>query len=122
MFCSVEHRNKWVPHGHNLSGILYFGSTIRQHKVNNYSIGLPIRVTFLKVLDYSKEQICIVGGTLLLSSFTMASKINNAKNNILSIYSGAQKNNQEICHDGGPIPKEADPINSGIGHQPFDTL
>ena len=122
MLCSVEHRNPWVPHGYNLSGILYVGSTIKQHKVKNFCIGLTLSVPFLKVLDYRKEQICNVGGILILSVFTMSSTIDNAEHNRLAIYSSAQNINQGRCHDGGPIPKEAYPINSGIGRQQFDTL
>ena len=52
----------------------------------------------------------------------MASTIQNAEHNILEIYSSAKHINQGRCHDGGPTPKEADPINSGIGRQQFDTI
>ena len=122
MLCYVEHHNTWVPHGHNIYGILYVVSTTKQHKVNNSCIGLPLGVPFIKVLGYRKEQICNVGVILLLSFSTMASTIDNVKHNRLAIYSGAQNINQWRCHDGGPIPKEADPINSGIGCQQFETI
>ena len=122
MFCSVDHRNPWVPHGHNISVVLYVGSTIKQHKVNNSYIELPLRVPFLKVLEYRKEKICNIWSIFLLSFFTMASLIENVEHKKLTIYSGAQKINQGICNDGGLIPKEADPINSGIGRQQFDTI
>ena len=122
MFCSVKHRDPWVPHGHNLSGILYVGTTIKQHKSNNSCIGLPLGVTFLKVLYYRKEQIYNVGGILILYFLTMASTINNAEHNILAIYSSAKHINQGRCHDGVLTPKESDPINSVIGCQQFDTL
>ena len=122
MFYSVDHLNPWVPHGHNLSGILYVGTTIKHHKVNNYCIGIPLGVPFLNVLDYRKDLFCNLGSILIIYFFTMASKINNVEHNRLSIYSGAQNINQGRCHDGGPIPKDSDPINSGIGRQHFDTL
>ena len=52
----------------------------------------------------------------------MAITIENSKHNILAIQFGAKNINQGRCHDGGPIPKEFDPINSGIDRQQFDTL
>ena len=85
MFCSVEHRNPWVPRGHNLSGTMYVGSTIKHHKFNNSYIGLPLGVTFLKVLDYRKENIFNIGGILLLSLFTISIAIDNVEHNRLAI-------------------------------------
>ena len=66
MFCPVEHRNLWVPHGRNISGILYVGSNIKQHKVKNSCIGLPLTVPFLKVIDYRRGGGVNVGGILVL--------------------------------------------------------
>ena len=122
MLCSVEHHNTWVPHDHNISGILYVGGTIKQHKFNNSCIGLLLGVPFLMVLDYRREIFCNVGGILLLSFFTMASTIDNIRHNRLEIYYCDQNINQVRWHGGGPIPKESDPINSDIGRQQFDTL
>ena len=55
VLCSVEHRNTWVPHGHNLSCILYICSTIKQHKLKNSCIWLPLGGPFFKALDYRKH-------------------------------------------------------------------
>lgn len=85
MFCSVEHRNPWVPHGHNLWGTMYVGSTIKQHKFNNSYIGLPLGVTFLKVLYYRKEKIFNIGGIVLLSLFTISIAIDFVEHNRLAI-------------------------------------
>ena len=85
MFCSVEHRNPWVTYGHNISGTMYVGSTIEQYKCHNSYIGLPLGVTFIKVLDYRKEKLFNIGGILIISFFTISIAIDNVEHNKLAI-------------------------------------